>query len=60
MSMTEDNEQKAIIAWARWQPVAGIGLAGVIADYLHHSQWWCKNRQRGQKIQANGYAGGIS
>lgn len=31
--MTEDNEQKAILAWARWQKWAD----GKLADYLHHS-----------------------
>ncbi|MBE9590003.1 VRR-NUC domain-containing protein [Moraxella sp. K127] len=31
--MSEDNEQKAILAWARWQKWAD----GKLADYLHHS-----------------------
>lgn len=31
--MTEDNEQKAILAWARWQKWGD----GKLADYLHHS-----------------------
>ncbi|UZA29174.1 hypothetical protein LP097_09460 [Moraxella bovis] len=35
--MSEDSEQKAIISWARWQPLFDLGMAGMIADYLHHS-----------------------
>lgn len=31
--MSEDNEQMAIIAWARWQKYQD----GKLADYLHHS-----------------------
>ncbi|UZA31538.1 VRR-NUC domain-containing protein [Moraxella bovis] len=31
--MSEDNEQIAVISWARWQKWAD----GKIADYLHHS-----------------------
>ncbi|STZ55560.1 VRR-NUC domain [Moraxella lacunata] len=31
--MSEDNEQIAVISWARWQKWAN----GKLADYLHHS-----------------------
>lgn len=60
MSMTEDNEQKAIITWARWQPVALIGLAGVIADYLHHSpNGGARTAREGKKFKQMGTLSGF-
>ena len=36
-SHAEDATQKAVMAWARWQPLAMIGIAGRLSDFIHHS-----------------------
>lgn len=60
MSMSEDNEQKAIITWARWQPVALIGLDGMIADYLHHSpNGGARTAREGKKFKQMGTLAGF-
>lgn len=35
--MTEDSIQKAVMTWARWQPLAFIGIKGKLSDFIHHS-----------------------
>lgn len=37
MKKHEDNIQKAVIAWARWQSLTHLGIYGKLSHYLHHS-----------------------
>ena len=33
----EDIIQKAVMTWARWQPLAPIGIDGKLSHFIHHS-----------------------
>lgn len=37
MKKYEDSIQKAVMAWARWQPLAPIGIDGKLSNFIHHS-----------------------
>lgn len=36
-SKDEDIAQKAVMTWARWQPLSPIGMVGKVSDFIHHS-----------------------
>lgn len=37
MKKYEDNIQKAVMTWARWQKLDPIGIDGKLSDFMHHS-----------------------
>lgn len=58
--MKEDLEQKAVITWARWQPLFDLGMAGMIGDYLHHSpNGGYRTKKEGGKFKQMGTQAGF-
>lgn len=54
--MSEDNEQKSIINWAKWQPWGD----GKLNDYLHHSpNGGARNPREGAKFKQMGTLAGF-
>lgn len=56
MRHVEDDEQAALMTWARWQPFNG----GRLADYLHHSpNGGRRDAREGARLKAQGVMAGF-
>ncbi|MBE9597159.1 VRR-NUC domain-containing protein [Moraxella sp. K2450] len=56
----EDSIQKAVMAWARWQPLAPIGIAGKLSDFIQHSpNGGARNPREGKNFKLMGTQAGF-
>lgn len=60
MKKYEDTIQKAVMAWARWQPLAPIGIDGKLSDFMHHSpNGGYRNQGEGKNFKLMGTKAGF-
>lgn len=60
MKKYEDNIQKAIMTWARWQKLDPIGIDGKLSDFIHHSpNGGFRNKSEGANFKRMGTKAGF-
>lgn len=60
MKKYEDSIQKAVMTWARWQPLTLIGIKGKLSDFIHHSpNGGYRNESEGRNFKLMGTKAGF-
>lgn len=60
MKKYEDNIQKAVMTWARWQKLNPIGIDGKLSDFIHHSpNGGYRNKGEGRNFKLMGTKAGF-